>query len=205
MGRRIGYARVSTTDKQTTRSQLDALKAAGADPVFQDRASGAKSDRPGLRQALDALGPGDTLVVWRLDRLGRSLSHLIAVSNEIAGKGAFFFSINDGIDTGTTTGRMIYNIMGALAEFERELISERVNAGLASAKLAGKRLGRPARLTAKDAATIRTLLQSGETWEGVARTFRTSKTTIVRTLKRFPQEGSAPGIEGEEEGAPEGV
>lgn len=186
MSRMIGYARVSTIDKQTTLLQLDALKAAGVAKIFEDKASGSKTDRPGLRQALDELQAGDTLVVWRLDRLGRSLSHLIETSEEIAGKGAFFRSINDGIDTSTTTGRMIYNVLGALAQFEREIIRERVVAGLASAKRSGRRLGRPAKLTAADADTIRKLLADGETWNAVARTFRTSKTTIVRTLAKFP-------------------
>jgi DNA invertase Pin-like site-specific DNA recombinase len=143
--RRIGYARVSTQD-QTLALQLDALKAAGCVEIFQDHAvSGASTSRPGLTEALSALELGDTLVVWRLDRLGRSLRHLIETLTTLSNDGIGFHSIHDAIDTNTAGGRLTFHIMGALAEFERDLISERTKAGMAAAKARGVHVGRPSR------------------------------------------------------------
>ena len=128
----VGYARVSTDD-QTLALQLDALEHAGCERIVQDTASGAKADRPGLTQAFDLLRAGDTLVVWRLDRLGRSLSQLIALISELDERQIGFRSLTEQIDTTTSGGRLIFHIFGALAEFERNLIRERTNAGLAAA------------------------------------------------------------------------
>ncbi len=138
----IGYARISTGD-QTLDLQQDALTKAGCDRVFTDTASGAKADRPGLARALELLRPGDALVVWRLDRLGRSLQHLIQTLIELDGRGIGFKSLTESIDTTTPGGRLIFHIFGALAEFERELIRERTNAGLAAARARGRKGGRP--------------------------------------------------------------
>ena len=137
----FGYARVSTGE-QTLDLQLDALTAAGCTRIFRDTASGAKSDRPGLTQALDHLRAGDTLVVWRLDRLGRSLRHLIDTLTDLDKRGIGFRSLTEAIDTTTPGGKLIFHIFGALAEFERDLIKERTNAGLAAARARGRLGGR---------------------------------------------------------------
>ncbi|KAB2715324.1 recombinase family protein [Brucella intermedia] len=142
---RIGYARVST-DIQRMDLQMDALKHAGCDYVFADHGiSGASTDRPGLRQAMDMLQSGDTLVVWRLDRLGRSLVHLVEQVSALARDGIEFRSLTENIDTGSSGGKLLFHVVAALAEFERSLISERTKAGMAAAKLRGKHVGRPRR------------------------------------------------------------
>lgn len=138
----IGYARVSTQD-QTLDLQTDALTRAGCEKLFTDTASGAKSERPGLQEALSHLRPGDTLVVWRLDRLGRTLKHLIATITDLSEQGIGFKSLQENIDTTTSGGKLIFHIFGALAEFEREVIRERTNAGLQAARARGRRGGRP--------------------------------------------------------------
>jgi DNA invertase Pin-like site-specific DNA recombinase len=138
----IGYARISTGD-QTLDLQLDALKQARCDRVFTETASGAKSDRPQLAEAVNFVRPGDTLVVWRLDRLGRSLQHLIEVLKGLEQRGIGFKSLTESIDTTTSGGKLIFHIFGALAEFERGLIQERTNAGLAAARARGRTGGRP--------------------------------------------------------------
>lgn len=142
MGRLVGYARVSTAD-QELHSQVDQLKAAGCEHVFTDTASGAKTDRPGLDECLESLAEGDTLVVWRLDRLGRSMPHLVQVVSDLAERGVAFKSLSDGaIDTTTPSGQLVFHIFAALAQFERELIRERTKAGLAAARARGRRGGR---------------------------------------------------------------
>jgi DNA invertase Pin-like site-specific DNA recombinase len=142
----IGYARISTGE-QTLDLQLDALDKAGCAQVYRDIASGAKSERPGLTSALEHLREGDTLVVWRLDRLGRSLQHLIEELKGLEQRGIGFKSLTESIDTTTSGGKLIFHIFGALAEFERGLIQERTNAGLAAARARGRKGGRP-RVTA---------------------------------------------------------
>ncbi|MDQ2743480.1 MAG: recombinase family protein [Chloroflexota bacterium] len=139
---RIGYARVSTDDQDLS-LQLDALQAAGCGNIFRDTASGAKVERPGLSQAFDHLRLGDTLVVWRLDRLGRSLSQLITLMTQLDDRGVGFRSLTEQIDTATPGGKLIFHLFGALAEFERNLIRERTMAGLAAARARGRRGGRP--------------------------------------------------------------
>jgi DNA invertase Pin-like site-specific DNA recombinase len=138
----IGYARVSTDD-QNLALQEDALKKVGCEKIFRDKMSGAGAERQGLREALDYLRDGeDTLVVWRLDRLGRSLKNLIELMNLLEGRGIGFQSLQESINTTTSGGKLIFHIFGALAEFERNLIRERTNAGLAAARARGKKGGR---------------------------------------------------------------
>jgi len=142
MGRLIGYARVSTED-QNLSLQIDELQRIGCKKVFTDKAKGAKSERPGLDKCLESLESGDTFVVWRLDRLGRSMPHLVSVVTELKEKGIGFKSLHDGpIDTTTASGELIFNIFASLAQFERELIRERTKAGLSAARARGRTGGR---------------------------------------------------------------
>ncbi len=155
----LGYARVSTDD-QTTRLQLDALEAAGCDRTFSERASGASSERPVLAEVLSHSRDGDTLVVWRLDRLGRSLPHLIETVQKLEGAGVALRSLTEGIDTTTSNGRLIFHLFGALAQFERELIRERTMAGLAAARARGRKGGRPPKLSAEKLRVAQRLLKT---------------------------------------------
>jgi len=152
----IGYARISTTD-QTLALQRDALTAAGCQQTFTDTASGARTDRPGLTAALAYARPGDTLVVWRLDRLGRSLGHLIETIRGLEERGVHFRSLQEQLDTGTSGGKLVFHVFGALAEFERDLIRERTHAGLAAARARGRLGGRPRRLSPRKLEHLRTL------------------------------------------------
>jgi DNA invertase Pin-like site-specific DNA recombinase len=140
----IGYARISTNE-QNLDLQFDALKKEGVDPahIFTDKVTGTKAERPGLTEALSHLRSGDTLVVWRLDRLARSLSNLIELVNKLAGRGIAFKSLTERIDTASATGKLVFHIFGALAEFERNLITERTVAGLSAARARGRLGGRP--------------------------------------------------------------
>lgn len=141
--RKIGYARVST-EEQKVDLQLNALKQAGCEQIFVDEGvSGAKADRVGLKKVLASLQPGDTLVVWRLDRLGRSLINLVGLMSELGKRGVEFHSLMENIDTMSAGGRLVFHLMAALAEFERSLISERTKAGMEAAKLKGIHVGRP--------------------------------------------------------------
>jgi DNA invertase Pin-like site-specific DNA recombinase len=142
----VGYLRVlSSDDRQTTALQRDTLIQAGVDQrhLFEDKLSGARDDRPGLAQALAFLQPGDTLMVWKLDRLGRSLSHLLKLINELKERGVQFRSLTEHMDTATPQGELLFSLFGALAQYERSLIRERVLAGLESAQRRGIRGGRP--------------------------------------------------------------
>ena len=142
MGRLIGYARVSTAE-QDLQLQLDALDKAGCDEIFKDKVSGARTKRPGLDACVAALEPGDTLVVWRLDRLGRSMPHLVGLVEELLGKGIGFRSLQDGaVDTTTASGELMFHIFSSLAQFERRLIQERTQAGLVAARARGRLGGR---------------------------------------------------------------
>jgi DNA invertase Pin-like site-specific DNA recombinase len=178
---KIGYGRVSTGE-QTLAPQILALEAAGCHRVLTDHGfSGAKFIRPGLSEALAQLQPGDMLVVWRLDRLGRSLPHLIAIINDLADRGIEFKSLTESIDTSSSGGRLVFHMMGALAEFERALISERTRAGMHAARINGQRMGRPPALTPaqKQAATV-DILQGGQSLGAVAARYKVH----IRTLRR---------------------
>ncbi|MBM3120065.1 MAG: recombinase family protein [Chloroflexi bacterium] len=144
----VGYARVSTRD-QNLDFQKDALVRAGCEKIVEERQSGSVTARPGLDRLFDILRPGDTLVVWRLDRLGRGLKHLIEIINDIEKRGIGFKSLMEAIDTTTTGGKLVFHIFGALAEFERNVIRERTKAGLASARARGRQGGRPKALDGK--------------------------------------------------------
>ena len=150
---KIGYARISTNE-QNLSLQMDALEKADCGKIFHDQISGAKTQRPGLDEALAYLREGDVLVVWRLDRLGRSLKHLIELVNVLEERGIGFQSLQESIDTTTSGGRLIFHIFGALAEFERGLIQERTYAGLVAARARGRTGGRPKSLNAKKTALL---------------------------------------------------
>ena len=180
----IGYARVSTQE-QSPRLQLDALEAAGCGKVFVEKASGAQRDRPELKAALGYLrdGAGDVLVVWKLDRLARSLKQLIETVEGLEARGIGFRSLTEAIDTTTAGGRLVFQIFGALAEFERQVIRERTTAGLAAARARGKKGGRPPALSPKDLTAARALLRDPAiTVEEVARRLKVAPATLYRHL-----------------------
>jgi DNA invertase Pin-like site-specific DNA recombinase len=178
----IGYARVSTHD-QTLNLQQDALEKAGCNKIFTDTASGAKAERKGLEEALAYVRAGDTLVVWRLDRLGRSLPHLISAMTDLEERGIGFKSLTENIDTTTSGGKLIFHIFGALAEFERNLIRERTTAGLVAARARGRKGGRPKALTGKQRSIALDLYEKRHPIAEVCRTLRVSKATLYRSIK----------------------
>lgn len=184
-GRRIGYARVSTED-QNLALQLDALTAAGCDEIFQDSGfSGSLASRPGLEQAVASLEEGSVLVVWKLDRLGRVTENLTRTIREFREQGIGFESLSEAIDTATPGGRLSYRIMAALAEFERDLISERTKAGMAAARARGASLGRPPKLTDLQIAQAKKKILSGRsTARKLAASLGVSPVTLGRALKR---------------------
>lgn len=178
----LGYARVSTSD-QTTALQLDALEAANVDALYVDHGvSGATTSRPKLDQCLAALGDGDTLVVWRLDRLGRSLTHLVSVVEDLGARGVAFRSLTENIETASAAGRLTFHVFASLAQFERELIRERTTAGLVAAKARGVRLGRPAALTADQVKHAALLVAGGVSVTEVAASLGVGKSTVYRAL-----------------------
>ena len=181
-GHLLGYARVSTTDQQP-QLQADALERASCYRVFTETASGARTDRPILAQVLDQLRPGDTLVVWKLDRLGRSLRHLVDLVTGLAEGGVGFRSLQESIDTTTPGGKLVDHVFAALAEFERDLIRERTAAGLAAARSRGRRGGRPSVLTAHKLQVAQEMYRSGEyTVAAIATTLGVSRASIYRHL-----------------------
>jgi DNA invertase Pin-like site-specific DNA recombinase len=183
MGHLLGYARVSTTDQQP-QLQVDALTSAGCYRVFVETASGARSDRPVLAQVLDQLRPGDTLVVWKLDRLGRSLRHLVDTVTALADRGIGFRSLQEAIDTTTPGGKLVFHVFAALAEFERDLIRERTTAGLAAARARGHHGGRPPVLTPQKLKVAQEMYRSGEyTVAAIATTLGVSRASIYRHLE----------------------
>jgi DNA invertase Pin-like site-specific DNA recombinase len=190
MGHLLGYARVSTTD-QHLHVQVDALTAAGCYRVFTETASGARADRPVLAQVLDQLRPGDTLVVWRLDRLGRSLRHLVDTVTRLAELDVGFRSLQEAIDTTTPGGRLVFHIFASLAEFERDLIRERTQAGLAAARARGRNGGRPPVLDLSQVELARELYASRRyTTAEIARRLKVGRSTLYRYLT--PEAGLAP-------------
>jgi DNA invertase Pin-like site-specific DNA recombinase len=178
----IGYARVSTQD-QNPQLQLDALTAADCERSFVERASGAQRERPELQAALEYIREGDTLVVWKLDRLARSLKQLIETVESLETRKIGFRSLTENIDTTTPGGRLTFHLFAALAEFERSIIKERTTAGLAAARARGRKGGRPPSLNAKDLAAAKALLSDPEiTVEEVARRLKVSPATLYRHL-----------------------
>jgi DNA invertase Pin-like site-specific DNA recombinase len=178
----IGYARVSTWD-QNADLQVDALTEIGCTRIFTDHASGTRTDRPQLAAALDYARPGDTLVVWRLDRLGRSLRHLVETVSGFEEAGIGFRSLNGDIDTTTSNGRLIFHIFCALAEFERDLLVDRTQAGLAAARARGKVAGRKPKLSPDQVAVAQRLHRDGEhTVSEIAKVLGVSRATIYRHL-----------------------
>lgn len=181
---KIGYARVST-DEQTLDLQLDALRASGCETVFSDAGvsgSTAPGDRRGFAELLEALSGDDCLVVWKLDRVGRSLSDLIALLNDLEKRGVNFRSLTDGIDTTTAGGMLVFHIMGALAEFERSLIAERTKEGMSAAKKRGKHVGRPKALSDEQILHAKSSISAGETINGLASVLRVDRGTLRRAL-----------------------
>jgi DNA invertase Pin-like site-specific DNA recombinase len=178
----IGYARVSTLD-QDPALQLDALAATGCTTVFDDRASGARADRPGLRRALDYVREGDVLVVWKLDRLGRSLAHLIESVAMLEQRGVGFRSITEAIDTTTPGGRLVFHLFGALGQFERDLIRERTRAGLAAAAARGRKGGRKPVVDADKLDRARGMLAKGLTVREAALRLKVGKTVLYAALR----------------------
>jgi DNA invertase Pin-like site-specific DNA recombinase len=189
----VGYMRVSSDgDRQTTALQRDALLAAGVDDrhLYEDRASGARDDRPGLARALDFVRFGDCLVVWKLDRLGRSLPHLLAIVSSLRERGVAFRSLTEQMDTTTPHGELLFSIFGALAQYERALTQERVRAGLAAAKRRGRRGGRPPEISPEKLEAITTALDGGATKAAICRTFGVKRTTLIETLARVGWSGA---------------
>ena len=183
----IGYARVSTLD-QNLDLQIDALKKAGCKKIFDDKISGSRAERPGLTKALDMLREGDTLVVWKLDRLGRRVKQLVDLVGELQQQGVQFKSLTDAIDTGTPSGRFFFHVMASLAEMERDLIVERTRAGLEVARQLGRKGGRKPKMTASKIESARKLLDSGMPHRDVAQNLGVSVPTLYRWL---PASGSA--------------
>ncbi len=187
----IGYMRVSTADdRQSIDLQRDALVAAGIDErhLHHDKASGAKDDRAGLQACLEFLRPGDCLVVWKLDRLGRSLSHLLTIVEDLKKRGIGFRSLTEHLDTTTPQGELLFAIFGALAQFERALTRERVIAGLAAARRRGRRGGRPRVLDDEKIGQILAALESGASKATISRTFGVPRSTLTDTLSRIGRE-----------------
>jgi DNA invertase Pin-like site-specific DNA recombinase len=188
----IGYARVSTSDQDLT-LQTDALTAAGCDRICTDKISGAKTERPGLSEAMNLARNGDTLVIWKLDRLGRSMKGLVELAAELSARGVELRSLTDGIDTATPTGRLLFHILASIAEMERELIRERTMAGLLAARGKGGRgKGRKSVLTPKKRATATKLLAAGDRPQDIAEAIGISVATFYR---HFP--ASERGVVGE--------
>lgn len=177
----IGYARVSTQD-QNLDLQTEALNRAGCEKIYEDKISGVRTERPGLTRALEMLREGDTLVVWKLDRLGRSVKQLVDMVGELHKRGIQFKSLTDAIDTGTPAGRFFFHVMASLAEMERELIIERTRAGLDAAKQLGRKGGRKPKMTSSKIESAKKLLASGIPPRDVAKDLGVSVPTLYRWL-----------------------
>ena len=189
----VGYARVSTQD-QKPELQLDALKAAGCKKVFVEKASGAQRERPELTAALEYMRDGDTLVVWKLDRLARSMKQLIETVEGLEEVGVGFSSLTEAIDTTTAGGKLVFHVFGALAEFERSIIRERTRAGLDAARARGRKGGRPPKLKEADLKAARAMLADKSiTVEEVAKHLRVSPATLYRHLPAARAQGTETG------------
>jgi len=180
----IGYARVSTAE-QNLDLQRQALTGAGCKKIFEDTISGTRAERPGLTKALDVLRVGDTLVVWKLDRLGRSVKQLVDLVAELHTEGIEFHSLTDSINTGTPSGRFFFHVMASLAEMERELTIERTRAGLEAARARGRQGGRPSSLTDDQARTARRLYEQKDmTVAQIGQVLGVSRSTVYRVLEK---------------------
>lgn len=183
----VGYMRVSTDgDRQVFDLQRDALLSAGVDQrhLFEDRTSGARKERAGLAEARAFMKPGDCLVVWKLDRLGRSLPHLLSTVTDLKARGIGFRSLTEQMDTTTPQGEFLFHVFGALAQFERSLIQERVQAGLAAARRRGRRGGRPTMIDPEKLTAVTAALDGGASKAAVCRTFGVKRSTLIDTLAR---------------------
>jgi DNA invertase Pin-like site-specific DNA recombinase len=176
----------SDNDRQTTDLKRDALLTAGVDPrhLFEDKASGVRDDRPGLQQALTYVRPGDCLMVWKLDQLGRSLAHLLHIVTTLQAQGVALRSLTEQMDTTTPQGAFLFSVFGALAQYERALTQERIRAGLAAARRRGKRGGRPRAISLEKLEAIRLALQAGASKASLCRTFGVKRTTLYEALAR---------------------
>lgn len=182
----VGYARVSTQD-QNLELQNDALAKAGCDRIFTEIISGTRSEQTGLQEALNILRSGDTLVVWRLDRLGRSLKHLIDIVNQLREKGVDFLSLQESINTTTSGGNLIFHMFGALAEFERDVIRERTQAGLRAARARGRQGGRPRVLDGTKLAMVRAMYEDKKHLpDDICRAMGISRSTLYRSVSKIP-------------------
>ncbi len=203
----VGYMRVSSADdRQTVDLQRDALTAAGVDArhLHQDKASGARDDRLGLKACLDDLRQGDVLVVWKLDRLGRSLAHLLAIVTDLKKCGVAFRSLTEQMDTTTPHGELLFGIFGALAQYERALTQERVIAGLAAAKRRGRKGGRRPTVDPERLEGIVAALEGGASKASVCRSFKVPRSTLLDTLARAGWTGPAGKASGSESGGSTG-
>ena len=181
----LGYARVSKADDQDNAAQVKALRLAGCARVFEEKASGGRWDRPQLHNVLGQLREGDVLVVWKLDRLSRSLKDLLHIMEKVSDAGAGFRSITEAVDTTTSAGRMLMQMLGSFAEFERSMVRERTRAGLAAARERGVRLGRPAKLSPHQQQEVLKAVRDGsKTAADAARLFGLHRSNITRLLER---------------------
>ncbi|BBY05422.1 recombinase family protein [Mycobacterium noviomagense] len=182
VGQRIGYVRVSTV-AQTLDQQNEALAAAGVTKVFSDVMSGARDDRPGLAELMVYLREGDTVVVWKLDRLGRNMLHILATVKALTDRGVTLVSVSDGIDSSTAAGRMMIGVLGSLAEYERELTKERTTLKREASRAKGTRFGRPKKVKDRDhIATARRMRADGHTTRDIAKYLGVSRATLYRYL-----------------------
>lgn len=179
---RLGYARVSKMDQQDTAAQVEALKAAGCSRVYEEKASGGRWDRPELQRLLDQLRNGDTLIVWKLDRLSRSLKDLLHILEKIEAAGTGFRSLTEAIDTTGPAGRMMMQMLGSFAEFERAMVRERTQAGLKTARAQGRTGGRRPKLMPDQKIEILAMLAQGRSAADIARLFRVHRATIGRIV-----------------------
>lgn len=181
----LGYARVSTNE-QDPQLQLDALEQVGVDRIYTDHSSGAATARPQLDDMLRNARRGDTIVIWRLDRLGRSTKHLLELTADLDARGVGLRSLNEQIDTTTANGRLIFTLLAAISEFERQLLSERTSAGLQAARKRGRFGGRPRALTPQAEQAVLDLRDKGQTVTEIAATLRVSRATVYRALDDHP-------------------
>lgn len=183
----LGYARVSKAEEQDPAPQIEALHAAGCTRVYEERASGGRWDRPELHGLLDRLAPGDVLAVWKLDRLSRSLKDLLLILDKVEKAGAGFRSLTENIDSTTPSGRMMMQMLGSFAEFERAMVRERTQAGLRSARAQGRSGGRQPKLTPQQRTEVVAMLTAGRSAADVARLFRVHRATISRVVSSAAQ------------------